>query len=93
MRLLGMLGGIAGTFEKNGAGFSRPFHLGIFVDHDDLGARIGRRSFRVDGGDKCPLPRTSFYINRFGSRRAGHTHLELVGSANNYDAAAVGGPA
>ena len=38
-------------FEKNGAGCFRPFRLGIFVDHDDLGARIGRRSSGIDGGD------------------------------------------
>ena len=65
-------------FEKNGAGCSRPFRLGIFVDHDDLGARIGRRSSGADGGDNRLPSGTSFYINGFGSKWAGHRHPESV---------------
>ena len=78
MHLLGMLGRIAGMFYKNGTGFSRPFRLGIFVDHDDLGARIGRRSFRVDGADKRHYQGLLPVINGFGSKWAGHTHPELM---------------
>ncbi|MBP60415.1 MAG: hypothetical protein CMJ62_02710 [Planctomycetaceae bacterium] len=85
-----MLGRIAGVFCKSGAGFFRPFRLGIFVDHDDLGARIGRRSFRVDGADERHYQEFFPVINGFGSRWAGQTHPELMWSANNYDAAAVG---